>query len=112
MNDVMTVLDLIKQISIAVGVISGSSVLTGLVNAAANIQNTTVKHIISWALPIIVALILCAVGTISFGYGNWDYLASAAAGALVGGASNGLYDWKAISNIIDKFYELFGHKNK
>lgn len=110
MNDVMTVLDLIKQIAIAVGVISGSSILTGLVNAVANIQNKTVKHIISWALPIIVALILCAVGTISFGYGNWDYLASAAAGALVGGASNGLYDWEVISSIIDKFYELFGHK--
>ena len=36
MNDVITVLDLIKQIAIAVGVISGSSVLTGLVNAVAN----------------------------------------------------------------------------
>ena len=110
MNDVISVLDLIKQIAIAVGVISGSSVLTGIANAAMNIQNTTVKHIISWVLPIAVGLLLCATGTISFGYGDWDYLASAAAGALVGGASNGLYDWPAISNIIDKFYDLFGHK--
>ena len=110
MNDVISVLDLIKQIAIAVGVISGSSVLTGIVNAAMNIQNTTVKHIISWVLPIAVGLLLCATGTISFGYGDWDYLASAAAGALVGGASNGVYDWPAISSIIDKFYDLFGHK--
>lgn len=27
-----------------------------------------------------------------------------------GGASNGVYDWPAISNIIDKFYDLFGNK--
>ena len=106
------VLDLIKQIVIAVGIISGSSVLTGLVNAAVNIQNKTVKHVMSWALPILVALLLCAVGTISFGYGYWDYLAAAASGALVGGASNGLYDWEAISSIIDKFYDLFGHNKQ
>ena len=110
MNDFASVLDLIKQIMIAVGVISGSSVLTGLVNAAMNIQNKTVKHIVSWALPILVGLLLCATGTISFGYGSWDYLAAAASGALVGGASNGLYDWTFISNLIDKFYDLFGNK--
>ena len=110
MNDFASVLDLIKQIMIAVGVISGSSVLTGLVNAAMNIQNKTVKHIVSWALPILVGLLLCATGAISFGYGGWDYLAAAAAGALVGGASNGLYDWTFISNLIDKLYDLFGNK--
>ena len=104
------VMEVIKQIAIGVGIISGSSILTGLVNALANVQNSTVKHIISWALPIVVGIILCATGVLSFGYGGWDYLMSAAAGALVGGASNGLYDWPAISNIIDKLYELFGHK--
>ena len=76
-----------------------------------NIQNKTVKHIVSWALPILFAVLLCAAGTISFGYGSWDYLMAAASGALVGGASNGLYDWEAISKLIDKFYELFGHKS-
>ena len=110
MEDVNSVFELLKQIAIAVGIISGSSLLTGLVNAAMNIQNNTIKHIISWVIPIVVGLVLCAAGTISFGYGNWDYLAAASAGALVGGASNGLYDWTFISNIIDKLYDLFGHK--
>ena len=110
MNDLQTALEVIKQIAIAVGIISGSSILTGLVNAAANIQNKTVKHIVSWVIPIAVAEILCAIGTISFGYGGWDYLMSAGAGALVGGASNGLYDWEVISNFIDKFYDLFHKK--
>ena len=110
MNEISTVLDLIQKIAIAVGVISGSSILTGLVNAAMNIQNKTVKHIVSWVLPILVGMLLCATGTVSFGYGSWDYLAAAAAGALVGGASNGLYDWTFISSLIDKLYDLFGHK--
>lgn len=104
------VFEVLKQIAIGVGIISGSSVLTGLVNALANVQNKTVKHIISWALPIAVGVILCATGVLSFGYGGWDYLMAVASGALVGGASNGLYDWPKISNLIDKLYELFGHK--
>lgn len=75
-----------------------------------NIQNNTVKHIISWVAPILVGLLLCATEVITFGYGGWDYLMSAVAGAGVGAASNGLYDWKAVSNLIDKFYDLFGRK--
>ena len=106
------VFEVLKQIAIAVGIISGSSVLTGLVNAAANIQNSTVKHVISWVIPIVAGVILCASNVLSFGYGGWDYLMSAFAGAVVGGASNGLYDWPTISSIIDKLYDLFGHKIK
>lgn len=106
------VFELLKQILTAFGIVSGSSILTGLVNAAMNIKNGKVKHIMSWVLPIAVALLLCAAGTISFGYGNWDYLAAAAVGALVGGASNGLYDWEWVSELIGKFYDLFGHKKE
>lgn len=90
MDNIITVLEIIKQIAIAVGIISGSSVLTGLLNAAMNIQGKTVKHIVSWVLPTVFALLLCAFGTISFGYGYWDYLMSAFAGAVVGGYSNPL----------------------
>lgn len=110
MNEIASVLELLKQIAIAVGVIAGSSVLTGLVNAAANIKDKTVKHIVSWVIPIVTGLILCATGVLSFGYGSWDYLMSAFSGAVVGGASNGLYDWPAVSSIIDRLYDLFGHK--
>ena len=111
MNDVSTVFELLKQIAIAVGIISASSLTTGLINASINIQNKTVKHIVSWVVPIVVGLLLCACGTIEFGYGYWDYLAAAASGALVGGASNGLYDWTFVSNLIDKLYDLF-HPSK
>ena len=37
----------------------------------------------------------------------WDYALAAAVGLVAGGASNGVYDWPTISNIINKFYEWF-----
>lgn len=46
-----------------------------------------------------------------FRFGAWDYALSGAVGLVAGGASNGV-DWPAISNIIDKFYDLFGHKKE
>ena len=102
--------EVLQKILIAVGIISGSSVITGLLNAAINIQKKTIKHIVSWVVPIVGALLLCAFGQIEFGYGYWDYLMSAFAGAVVGGASNGLYDWDKVSALIGKFYDLFHPK--
>ena len=111
MNDVITVLDVIKQISVSVpSIIAGAMVLTGMINGAFNIQNNNLKHIISWVIAVLGAVITCACGGMEFGFGGWDYALSAAVGLLAGGASNGVYDWPAVSNIIDKFYDLFGHK--
>ena len=111
MNDVITVLDVIKQISVSVpSIIAGTMVLTGMINGAFNIQNNNLKHIISWVIAVLGAVITCACGGMEFGFGGWDYALSAAVGLLAGGASNGVYDWPAVSNIIDKFYDLFGHK--
>ena len=111
MNDIITVLDVIKQVSVSVpSIIAGTIVLTGMINGAFNIQNKNIKHLISWIVAIIEAIVTCACGGLTFGFGGWDYVISAATGLLAGGASNGLYDWSAISSIIDKFYDLFGHK--
>lgn len=111
MESVITVLDLIKQMSVAVpSIIAGTMVLTGMMNGAFNIQNNNVKHILSWVLAVVGAVCTCAIGGMTFGFGNWDYALAAVVGLLAGGASNGVYDWPAISNIIDKFYDLFGHK--
>ncbi len=111
MNDVITILDLIKQVSVSVpSIIAGTMVLTGMINGAFNIENNNVKHIISWVVAVIGAVVTCACGGLAFGLGGWDYALAAATGLLAGGASNGVYDWPAISAIIDKFYEIFGHK--
>lgn len=112
MDSVITVLDLIKQMAIDVpSIIAGTIVLTGMINGAFNIQNNNVKHIISWIVAVVGALVTCACGGMEFGFGGWDYALAGAVGLVAGGASNGVYDWSAISNIIDKFYELF-HRGK
>lgn len=110
-NEVITVMELIKQVSISVpSIIAGGMVITGMINAAFNIQNNNFKHLLSWIIAVLGAVIECASGGLTFGFGVWDYALSAAVGLLAGGASNGVYDWPAVSNIIDKFYEIFGHK--
>ena len=111
MNDVISVLDLIKQMSVAVpSIIAGTMVLTGMIDGAFNIQNNNLKHLLSWVIAVVGAVVTCYCGGMEFGLGGWDYALSAAVGLVAGGASNGVYDWPAISNIIDKFYDLFGHK--
>lgn len=113
MNDVITVLDLIKQMAVCVpSIIAGTMIITGLIDGAFNVQNNNVKHIISWIVAVVGAIVTCACGGMVFGYGGWDYAFAAAVGLIAGGASNGVYDWPAIANIIDKFYELFGHKKE
>lgn len=108
MNNIVTVFDLIKQMAIDVpSIIAGTILITGMINGAFNIQNNNIKHIISWVVAVIGALCTCACGGMVFGFGNWDYALAAAVGLIAGGASNGVYDWPAISNIIDKFYEWF-----
>lgn len=111
MESVLTVFDLIKQMSVVVpSIIAGTIVLTGMISGAFNIQNNNVKHTISWIVAILGAICTCACGGMVFGFKNWDYVLATIVGLLAGGASNGIYDWPAISSIIDKFYDLFGHK--
>lgn len=110
MDGVITALDLIKQMTICVPtIIAGTMILTGMINGAFNIQDGNVKHIISWVVAIVGAICTCALDGMNFGFGNWDYAFAIIVGVLAGGASNGIYDWPAISNIINKFYDLFGN---
>lgn len=112
-SSIVTVLDVIKQMSIFVPTIIASTIiLTGLINGAFNIQNNNIKHMISWIIAVIGAVVTCACGGMNFGFDGWDYAISIAVGLVAGGASNGIYDWPAVAKIIDKFYDLFHPKNK
>lgn len=107
----MTVLDLIKQMAVDVpSIIGGTVVLTGMINAAFNVQNGNLKHILSWIIAVVGAVVTCACGGMTFGLGGWDYALAGAVGLVAGGASNGLYDWPAVSDIINKFYDWFHKK--
>ena len=57
MNDIVTVLDLIKQMAVCVpSIIAGTMLITGMINGAFNIQNNNVKHWISWIVAVLGAI--------------------------------------------------------
>lgn len=89
--------------------IVSTTVVTGAINGAFNIENGNLKHAISWLVAILGGILTVLTGGLTFGLGWIDYLIGACFGLVAGGASNGLYDWSAIANIIDKFYDIFGN---
>ena len=107
---VITVAAILQQLLIIVPtLIASTTVITGAINGAFNIENGNVKHILSWIIAILCGVLTVLTGGLAFGLGWADYLIGACFGLVAGGAANGLYDWPAVSNIIDKFYDLFGH---
>ena len=92
-------------------IIAGNTVLTGLVNGAFNVQAAWAKHLISWVLAVLAGVVIAMTGGLAvFASMTGNIIFGAICGLVAGGASNGLYDWQAIGNLIDQFYALFGHK--
>lgn len=107
---VITFSMLLQQLLIVIPtIIAAITLITGTINGAFNIQNGNVKHLISWIIAIACGLLTVLTGGLTFGLGTMDYLIGAIFGLVAGGAANGLYDWPAISDIVDKLYFLFGH---
>lgn len=110
---VITISALLSQLLLVVpGIIVGITTVTGAINGAFNIQNGRTKHIISWLVALACGVLTVATGGVAFGFGWVDYVIGAIYGLIAGGASNGLYDWEVVKNIIDKFYNVFGHGEK
>lgn len=105
----ITVATLLHQLLIFIpAIIASTTLITGTINAAFDVQNKNLKHAISWLISILCGVITVMTGGLTFGFGMWDYLIGAAFGLVAGGASNGVYDWPAVSAIIDSLYNLFG----
>lgn len=111
MDIITTVGQLLTQLAIVVpSIIAGNTVLTGAFNGAFNIQKPWAKQLVSWIFAVLAGAIVGLTGGLTVFAQAWANVAfGAACGLVAGGASNGLYDWGAISNLIDKFYTLFGH---
>lgn len=90
-------------------IIVSTTIITGVINGAFNVTKGNVKHIISWIVAVLCGISCVLLGDLSFGFGNYDYLIGGIFGLFAGGASNGLYDWSAIANAVDKLYLLFGN---
>ena len=94
---------LVSQLLVAVPtIIVGTQTLTSVINGLFKIDTTWVRHLISWILAIVIALVFVATGGLTFGLPVvWEYVVGAIAGVLAGGAANGIYDWEAIKKIFD-----------
>lgn len=108
----MEVLELIKQLVVAVPVvIVATQTLTAALHGVFNIQNSNAVHAISWVVAILSAIAFVLCGQLSFGLPVvWNYVMGAVTGLIAGGAANGLYDWPAIKKIFDAITALFGKK--
>lgn len=110
---VITIATLLQQLLIFIPtIIASTTLITGTINAAFNVQERNVKHIISWIVAVLCGVLTVLTGGLTFGFGWVDYLIGAGFGLVAGGASNGLYDWPLVANIIDNMYNLFPRNKK
>jgi phage-related protein len=107
---ITTISMLLHQLVIIVpSIIAAITAITGAINGAFDVQNGNVKHLISWIVAVLCGILTVLTGGLSFGLGYVDYIIGAVFGLIAGGASNGLYDWPVVGNIVDKLYYLFGN---
>lgn len=109
----ITVVELLKQLAVAVpSILAGVMLVTSAIDEGFNITNKNWRHAISWILAVVTAVIFTATGQLTFGLGGWDYAISVVFGVIAGGAANGIYDWPAVTKIIDAFGKLFVPKSR
>ena len=107
---VTTIAMLLQQLLIIVpSIIASTTVITGAINGAFNVENGNVKHIISWVVAILCGVVSVLAGGLTLGMGWVDYLVGGLFGLVAGGAANGLYDWPVVAKIVDSLYFLFGN---
>ena len=105
----VTVLDVIKQLAVAIpSILVGTQAITATIHGAFKIENPNVVHAVSWIVAILAGLGFVAFNGLTFGFpGVWDYVLGAVAGLGAGAAANGVYDWPAVSKIFDAITNLF-----
>lgn len=108
----ITVIDLIKQLAVAVpAVLVGTQTITAAIHGAFKIENQNVVHAISWVVAVLAGLGFVAFNGLDFGLAPaWNYVMGGITGLGAGAAANGCYDWPAVAKIFDAITNLFGAK--
>lgn len=108
----VTIIDVLKQMAIAIpSILVGTQTITACIHGAFKIVDKNLIHAISWIVAILGGLGFVAFNGLTFGLPVWaDYVVGGICGVIIGGASNGFYDWPAISKIFDAITALFGKK--
>lgn len=103
------IIELLKQLCVAVpSVIASTLLLTEAIKQIFKIEKPWVNHLVSWIIAVATAELFVLCGKLNFGLGAWDYAIGAVVGLLAGGASNGLYDWSKVQELIELIISLFG----
>jgi uncharacterized protein (DUF697 family) len=99
----MVITTLINQLLIAIpSIIIGTQTLTSVFNGIFKIDKSWARHLVSWILAVIIAVVFVATGGVSFGLSElWNYIVGIIGGIIAGGAANGFYDWKVISDVFE-----------
>ena len=109
----VTVIDLLKQLAIAIpSIMVGSQAITAAIHGSFKIENDNWNHAISWIVAVLAGLGFVAFNGLTFGLGYWDYLFGGLAGLCVGAMSNGFFDWPAIKALFDAITNVFSETSK
>ena len=110
----VTVIEVLKQMGIAVGsILVGAQTITAVIHGAFKIENKNIVHAISWIVATLAGLGFVAFNGLNFGLPTvWNYIVGGICGLIAGGAANGWYDWPAVSKIFDVITNLFNKTSK
>lgn len=113
METTVTVIDLLKQLAVAIPLILvATQAITAAIHGAFHIKSDNLNHAISWIVAVLCGLGFVAFNGLDFGLPTaWNYVLGGVAGLITGGAANGWYDWPLVKKIIDTITNLFGGKN-
>jgi len=108
----ITVIDVLKQMAYVIpSVMVGTQAITAAIHGAFKIENKNWVHAISWIVAVLAGVAFVGFNGLDFGVTTWlNYVLGALCGLIVGGASNGVYDWPAVAKIFDAITNLFGKK--
>ena len=105
----MQVIELLKQMAYVIpSILVGTQAITAAIHGAFKISNKNWVHAISWVVAILAGLAFVGFNGLDFGVSTaWNYVLGGVCGLIVGGMSNGWYDWPFIEKIFDTITNLF-----
>lgn len=105
----MQVVELLKQMAYVIpSILVGTQTITAAIHGAFNINSKNWVHAISWIVAILAGIGFVAFNGLDFGVPTaWNYVLGGVCGVIVGGASNGVYDWPAVAKVFDAITNVF-----
>lgn len=110
----VTVADLIKDLSVAIPAISTATMtITSAINGRFSVENPNIKRTISWVVAVLCGIGFVAFNGLEFGLQTWqNYLLGGLCGLCAGAMANGIFDWPFVKSIFNGLSALCTPKSK